>query len=169
MAVYLYTFHTYRSWSPDHRRGFVQRKQGILPPDAAMAAAYSRRARFERFTLDEPARRVALDAVRQTCAAASRSDWELHLAVAVFNHLHVLVSWRHFTDADRVKAVLHRAITVHLRDAFGLPAGRPVLSRGGSRKRITTPKHYNHLKHTYLPSHRKYGGVILMPPNRSAS
>ena len=163
MAVYLFTFHTYRSWMPDHRRGYVKRKHGIQPSDAQMATAYQRRARFERIVLDEPARTVALKAVDRVCSAPSRPDWELHLAVAVFNHVHALVSWRQFIDVVRARAVLHRAITVDLRDALGLPTGRPVLSRGGSRKRVVTRRHYDHLKHTYLPSHRKYGGVVLMP------
>ena len=164
MPVYLFTFHTYRSWMPDHRRGYVKRDRGILPPDPAMASAYARRARFDRLVLDIPSRQVALDALQRICNQPARTTWQLHQAVAVFNHIHALVSWRDATDSLRVRAVLHRAITVDVRDALGLPQGRPVLARGGSRKPVRTRDHFDRLSLRYLPSHRKYDGVLLHEP-----
>jgi hypothetical protein len=163
MAVYLFTFHAYRSWMPDHRRGFVQRGRGIVAPDPRLADAYARRARFERVRWDDADADTLLLAARQTCETPAR-QWRLHIGVAVFNHVHLLVSWRYYADAARVKAVFHRALTVALRDAHGDPPCRPRLARGGSRKRITARAHFLHLRHTYLPTHRKYGGRTLIPP-----
>ena len=160
MAVYLFTFHTYRSWMSDHRRGYVRRGSGIVAPSRGAAAAYARRARFQRVMLRDQECRVAVDAIARVCDHPARADWHLHIAVAVFNHIHALVSWRHFAEVKHAQATLHRAITVDLRDALGLPPGRPVLSRGGSHKRILTRPHFRHLLHTYLPAHAKFGGAI---------
>ena len=40
MPCYLFTYHAYGSWMPDRPQGYVQRKQGILPPDAVLAQKY---------------------------------------------------------------------------------------------------------------------------------
>ncbi|MEX0775976.1 MAG: hypothetical protein WD042_09720 [Phycisphaeraceae bacterium] len=164
MAVYLFTFHAYRSWMPDHRRGYVRRGRGILNPDQAMAANYRRRARFEAVRFDDHDCQTLLDAAQTLCQSPARAGWRLHTGVAVFNHVHLLVSWRGYVAAQRAKAALHRALTVELRDAHDAPPGRPWLARNGSIKRITTRRHFEHLLHTYLPSHRKYGGALLIPP-----
>jgi hypothetical protein len=158
MAVYLFTFHTYRSWMPDHRRGFVKRGRGIQPPDPRRAAAYAARARHDRAFLDREACAVALGAIQSACNKPSR-NWRMHLGVAVFNHLHALVSWPTFHNVKRVRAVLHHAVNVALRDHVA--SDHPWLSRGGSLKRIEARPHFEHLVHGYLPSHRKYGGVML--------
>ncbi|MEM1355661.1 MAG: hypothetical protein AAGH88_12345 [Planctomycetota bacterium] len=42
MPVYHFTFHAYGTWMPDHAKGYVRRKLGILPPDAKMAEQYRR-------------------------------------------------------------------------------------------------------------------------------
>jgi len=95
--------------------------------------------------------------------ARAKAGWRFHIGVAVFNHLHLLVSWREFVSAGRTKAMFHRAMTVAMRDARGAGNGRPWLSRGGSVKRIETRRHFDHLLKTYLPSHQKYGGKVLIP------
>lgn len=110
---------------------------------------------------------MLLDTAAEECDRPSRG-WRLQLGAAVFNHVHLLVSWPVFFDADRAKAVLHRALNVALRDAHGAPNGRPFLSRGGSAKRVRDLEHFNHLCRTYLPSHRKYGGIIYVPTGDDA-
>jgi hypothetical protein len=37
VAVYLFTYHAYRSWNADHRRGYTNKDEGVLPPDVQMA------------------------------------------------------------------------------------------------------------------------------------
>lgn len=176
MPVYMFTYHTYRSWMPGHRRGYTKRKRGVLPSDPAMARRYRDRARFERVVWEDADKRTALGAVVRVCGHPDRSDWRLYEAVAVFNHLHVIVSWRDETAASSrcveagtrgadtaakgVSKVLHRAVTVDVRDGRGWDAGRPVLTRGGDRKRVWDAGHLTHLLENYLPRHRRYGGVL---------
>lgn len=62
--------------------------------------------------------------------------------------------------AKGVGRVLHRAVTVEVRDARGWEAGRPVLARGGHRKRVLDGRHLAYLVGVYLPGHRRYGGVL---------
>jgi hypothetical protein len=189
MPVYLFTFHTYRSWMPDHRRGYTKRKRGVLPRDPAMARRYAGRARFERVVWGQADQRAALRAVGRVCGHPDRADWRLHGAVAVFNHLHGVVSWpneaaassprgarsedaaahkaargadtaAHDAAARAASKVLHRAVTVDVRDARGWDAGRAVLSRGGDRKRVGDAEHLAYLVEVYLPRHRRYGGLL---------
>jgi hypothetical protein len=40
MPCYLFNYHAHGSWMPDHRREYVKRHKGILPPDTEMAARY---------------------------------------------------------------------------------------------------------------------------------
>ncbi|MEM9915352.1 MAG: hypothetical protein AAF911_10345 [Planctomycetota bacterium] len=174
MPVYLFTYHTYRSWMPDHPRGYTKRKRGVLPSDPVMARRYAGRAKFERVLWDEADREVALRAVARVCEHPDREDWRLHEAVAVFNHLHVVVSWEGKdaasslgeearvadTAARGASKVLHRAITVDVRDSRGWEAGRAVLSRGGDRKRVRDKRHLKYLVEVYLPRHKRYGGVL---------
>ena len=159
MPVYLFTFHAYRSWGPGHRRGFVRRRRGVTQADPALAQTYDRRARHEpvRFTTDEA--EALLAAAAEACATPARR-WRLHLGAAVSNHVHVLVSWDGFHPAERAKAVLHRALTVALRDRRGAATNRPLLARGGSQKRVRDRAHFEHLVHDYLPAHRKHAGVL---------
>jgi len=159
VAVYLITFHSYCSWLPDHPRGYVRRKKGILPADPKMSTNYRHRAKHERVRFTSEDCDFLLDLAINECSQSSR-QWQLHMGVAVFNHVHLLVSWAAITPIDRVQAVLHRALNVGMRDRHHAANGRPFLSRGGSVKRVADHAHYNHLVHTYLPSHRKYGGVL---------
>jgi REP element-mobilizing transposase RayT len=153
VAVYLFTFHAYRSWMPDHRRGFVQRGKGILKPSPQMAQSYARRARFERMVFDDRLCSLIDQAAKEICGDRG---WRLHAVVVVWSHLHALVSWQGFVDARRVRAVLHHGITTRLRDWTG--RRRTWLARGGSLKRVEHRRHFHHHMTLYLPGHRRYGG-----------
>ncbi|MEX0774362.1 MAG: hypothetical protein WD042_01475 [Phycisphaeraceae bacterium] len=153
MAVYMFTYHAYRSWMPDNRRGYVRRKKGIQPPDPRMAENYRRRARHAAVHFDDELCESIIDAARGVCR---RKNWRCHADVAVWSHFHVVVSWRQFVDARRARTVLRRAITVELRDRQN--QRRPWLSRGESTKRVRDRRHLDHLVKTYLPTHRRYGG-----------
>jgi hypothetical protein len=48
MAVYHFTLHAYRSWSPAHPRGYTQRGKGYQPSDPAKAEEYDGRAKFPK-------------------------------------------------------------------------------------------------------------------------
>jgi len=40
MPVFLFSYHAYRSWMPDHERGYTQRRGDILPTNDVMAALF---------------------------------------------------------------------------------------------------------------------------------
>jgi len=153
MAVYLITIHAYRSWLPDHPRGYVQRKRGIQRSDPEQAAAYTRRAKHERRRFDDAMCRALVEASRQ---AATRWDWRWHAAVAVWSHVHVQVSWETFVEGKAARQLLKRHLTEHMNEAYG--DDHPWFSRAGSVKRVVDRDHFDRLVYEYLPSHKKYGG-----------
>ena len=162
MPVYLFTLHTYRSWMPANRRGYVRRKAGcslpgVLPPDSEMHQRYADRARGPAAVrLDRLQCCVAVDAVRAAC---DRYGWRCHAAVAVWSHVHALISWPGFHDTAQVRKLLKRTITQGLnRDSVHAP--QRILSAAGSRKRVKDRSHFDHLMQCYLPSHQRYAGVL---------
>ena len=44
MAVYHFTIHAFRSWRPDHPRGYTRKGEGYQPPDEEMAEKYDQAA-----------------------------------------------------------------------------------------------------------------------------
>ena len=49
MPCYLFTYHGYGTWLPDRSRGYVRRKEGILPTDEApMAECYRKRTNVKK-------------------------------------------------------------------------------------------------------------------------
>ncbi|MFA7237781.1 MAG: hypothetical protein WC058_13035 [Phycisphaeraceae bacterium] len=127
MAVFLYTIHAYRSWMPDHKRGFVLRGKGIQKPDAKRASWYHTLAKHDRMVFSDARCGQIIDAVKEVCA---NKQWRLHGVVVVWTHLHLIVSWAAYADARRARAVIKKAITTWLRDATG--EHRKWLSGGGS-------------------------------------
>lgn len=155
MAVYLFTLHTYRSWMPNHQRGYVQRGQGVHGTDIQMHQAYVERARGRAVRLDGAMCRVVIAASRQAC---EKFDWRCHMIAVVWSHVHVLVSWHGYRDWQSVRSLLKRTVTQRLNEHAG--EKRQWLSRAGSRKRVRDRGHFDHLVTRYLPSHQKYGGLI---------
>ncbi len=156
MAVYLFTLHTYRSWMPDHKRGYVKRKQGILSTDEDRAEAYTRRANHERFLLTGD---HCDTVIATTIATCGKYHWQPHAIIVVPNHLHVLISWRGYHKLESIRALLKRALTQTLRQHLPDPR-QPVFSRAGSIKRVKHPAHYQHLMRHYLPAHGRYRGKL---------
>jgi REP element-mobilizing transposase RayT len=153
MAVFMLTLHAYRSWMPDHPRGFVIRGKGIQGPDPRLARRYHALARHERMVFSDERCEQIIAAVREEC---EKQQWRLLAIVVVWTHMHVIVSWQGFRSVKRVRAVLKRAITTWLRDWSG--EQRKWLAGGGSIKRVRDRDHYLHLTRRYLPRHRRYGG-----------
>ena len=129
MAVYLFTFHAYRSWLPNHRRGYVRRHQGILPTDATMSDIYVRRARFDAVRFTPAMAQVIIERAQQAC---TQYDWRCHCITVVWSHVHVLMSWRGFRAFESVRAMLRRELTRSLRVSFSRNADQPFFSRGSS-------------------------------------
>lgn len=156
MAVYLFTFHAYRSWLPDHRRGYVKRHQGILPPDAQMSEHYVRRARFDAVRFSPAMAQRIIECTQQVC---QQYEWRCHCITVVWSHVHILLSWRGFRAFDGVRTMLKRELGRGLRQRFTNNLTQPFFSRGSSRRRIIDRRHFDHLMNTYLPAHRKYHGI----------
>ena len=53
MPVYHFTVHAYRSWRPDHPRGYTDKGKGYQPPDPDRADDYDRAAKQDPVTFDK--------------------------------------------------------------------------------------------------------------------
>ena len=67
MPCYLFTYHAFGSWMPDHRRGFVRRRHGILAPSIKTANQYRDRMVHDAVVFDANMQRRLID---ETLAAA---------------------------------------------------------------------------------------------------
>ena len=149
MAVYFMTLHAYRSWPPDHPRGYVRRHEGILPPDPERAGEYDERATQEPVTFDAEMQNVMIAGAYDIC---TRRKWRLHAIVFEPNHVHLLISWHGFTPWLDVRAKVKTLLSLFLGRLVS-EQGRNWFVDGGSRKRVTTPGHFNYLIETYIPKH----------------
>ena len=133
VPVYLLTFHAYRSWRPDHHKGYVRRGEGILPPDATMAAQYDRNATRPQVTFDNQLQRILVEGTRDIC---DRRDWRLHCVATEPTHLHALVSWLDNTvDWKFVHDTLKRLLGMMLAQRTQTK-GQKWFVRKGSRRRV---------------------------------
>ncbi len=90
MPVYLFTYHAYQSWLPDHRRGFVKKDRGIQPTNKPLADAYRRAAKAESFEFTPLTQHHLIFKARAVCTG---DGYRLHGAATEPTHLHALVSW----------------------------------------------------------------------------
>jgi REP element-mobilizing transposase RayT len=153
VPVFMFTLHAYRSWMPDHRRGYVVRGKGIHKTDAERARRYHDMAKHERMVFHDERCEQIIAAAREVCGD---KQWRLHAVVAVWTHVHVLVSWHDFYDAKRARAVIKRGLSTRLRDWSG--ERHKWFAGAGSVKHVRDRKHFQYLMREYLPRHRKYGG-----------
>jgi REP element-mobilizing transposase RayT len=149
MAVYFFTLHAYRSWRPDHPRGYVRRGEGILPSEPKRAAQYDANAKQEPAIFAPEMQRVMIAGAADICA---QRQWRLHAIGFEPNHVHLLVSWRDFTDWLEVRAKLKNLLSLFLGRLVGIE-GRTWFTDAGSRKRVATRDHFDYLIGTYIPKH----------------
>ncbi len=151
VPVYLLTFHAYRSWRPDHPKGYVRQGEGILPPDTEMATQYDRNATRPQVTFDNNLQEILVEGTRDIC---ERRDWRLHYVATEPTHMHALISW---TDGELdwkfVHDTLKRLLGMMLAQQTQTK-GRKWFVRKGSRKRVRDQAHYEYLMNEYLPKHR---------------
>jgi hypothetical protein len=67
VPVYHFTLHAYRSWSPDHPRGYTQRGKGYQPPDAEQAEKYDQRAKQPVATFDPEVQKLLIRIAHDFC------------------------------------------------------------------------------------------------------
>ncbi|MCC7145995.1 MAG: hypothetical protein IT443_06080 [Phycisphaeraceae bacterium] len=156
MPVYLLTFHTYRSWTADHPKGYVQRrKPGIQPPNIPLAAARDQLARQLPVLLNRKQQMKLIQHARDIC---SRRNWNLYAAAVTPTHLHLLLGWRQGIGVQEVSTALKRLMGLMLSRESGKTGGH-WFSRGCSRRPVTDKKHLEHLVAEYLPRHQFQNGA----------
>jgi REP element-mobilizing transposase RayT len=87
--------------------------------------------------------------------AATHQRFRLHAAATETTHVHVLMSWADERAPIRLNEGIKKSLSLRLeKDA----AKRKWLAKGASKQRVKDEAHFNHLKKTYLPSHRGWKG-----------
>jgi hypothetical protein len=147
MPCYLFSYHAYGSWLPDHRRGYVRRKKGILPSDDRIAAKYRANLTTPTVLFNRRIQRLLID---EALIAASFQNLRCHYLAAEPTHIHVLVSWRIDREWRTVRAKLRESLSRRLNTDF---ARRPWFSKSPSRKRVNDRQHFDYLANVYLPKH----------------
>lgn len=156
MPVYLFTFHTYRSWMPDHRRGYTKRNKGYQKPDPNMAQEYSDRANHDdEVLLDRDLQRALIEESIRSCKF---QKLQTHAFFTEPSHIHQLVSWKDRRGWLKVRMALKRSLSRRLNQISRDERNGTflALSRGASRKHVLNRKHFDQLKDTYS---RRHGGL----------
>jgi len=150
MPVYMFTFHAYGSWMPDHPRGYAQRGAGILPPDSGMADRYRRRMKQPETTFTRARQRILVEG---SIDIGERRSWRPHAVGTDRTHVHILMSWTDQKTAwPFVRDTLKRLLGMMLSQAEDVRGVR-WFSRKGSRKRVRDRGHFEYLITSYLPDH----------------
>ena len=150
MAVYLFTYHGYRTWRPDNPRGYVKPGTGILDLDEKMAQCYGSQAQQKPTLFKQDHQKILIWTAHDAC---HRRQWQLHYIATETTHVHVLVSWREFMPWEEVSKRLKNLMSLMLGRKLDAPGGK-WFSRKGSRKRVQDKQHFDYLVGHYLPSHR---------------
>jgi hypothetical protein len=150
LAVYLFTYHAYRSWNADHRRGYTRKDEGVLPPDQKRAEFYDRKAKQPPVEFDRAIQAVLIAGAADVCR---HRRWRFHAAGTDPTHGHFLISWNEFTSWSDVSDKLKNLLSPFL-GRLADETGRRWFSAQQSRKRVTTPEHFDYLVTRYLPGQR---------------
>ena len=147
MPCYLFTYHAYGSWMPDRARGFVKRKQGILPRDVSMAANYQAAMQDTAVVFDDAVQELILDAI---LASQEPQSFDPYFVSADISHVHLLTGWHDERTWLRMRSTIKGSVTRHLNSQLSC---REWFVEGGSRKRVRDRAHFEYLVTTYLPRH----------------
>ncbi len=153
MPVFVFTYHAYRSWLPDHPRGYIERGKGRQFPSEREAERYRQNAQHDEFTFTSELQALLIAESRNAC---NHQGLRLHLAATEPTHVHVLVSWMGDKAAQQVSKSLKSSLTRALRkhsDIHDVESARPFFSHGSDRTRLHTRDHFNHWMNKYGPSH----------------
>lgn len=148
VAVYLFTFHAYRSWLPDRPQGYVRRGKGVQAPDKKMAELYKRDAKHPAMRFDAQMQDSLVTTTRSIC---TKNGWRLHQVRATTTHVHALVSWPEFVEWKSISNTLKRHLGAQL--SKSLDGRGPWFSRSSSRKHVCDQRHLEYLMEEYLPKH----------------
>jgi REP element-mobilizing transposase RayT len=157
VPVYLFTFHGYMTWLPDHPRGYTLRGAGYQEPDEKRAEWYRRNAgNVDACLFNDDLMRAVIDEAQTACR---HQRLRLHSATTETTHLHYLVSWTDDRDWMTVRKGFKMSLSLRLkREGDQAPSTARTLTviklgSAGSRKKVKDRQHFDYLMQTYLPSH----------------
>lgn len=147
MPCYLFTYHAYGSWLPDHPRGYVHRGDGMLPPDDHMAELYRNNLKQAIVTVDRRVQRLLIEGSLDACKC---QQLRRHFIATEPTHVHVLASW----TTDRKWQIVRRQIRGSITRQLNAEIRRQEwFSKSPSRKRVKDLRHFNYLTTDYLVKH----------------
>jgi len=148
MPCYLFTYHGYGTWMPDHCRGYVRRGEGVLATDTHMAVCYDRNLRQNLVYFDAKVQQSLIDTTRSACEFLKG---RCHAVASERSHVHVLLSWNSNRTWQGVSRAIKTALTRRLNEGT---ERQKWFSKGGSRKQVKDREHFEYLLEVYLPRHR---------------
>lgn len=148
MPVYLFTYHAYRSWMPDHPRGYTKRGVGQFLPDPEMARKYEQRAGQDVTIFDNDIQSRIVSHVR---TIPSFIPIQLYAITTEPTHIHVLCGWQADRTWESVRESIKTSITKFLKSLDHTPPLK--LSRGASRRHVQKQEHFDFHMFEYLPKH----------------
>ena len=149
MAVYHFTLHAFGTWRADHPRGYTIRGKGYQPPDREEQSRRDQNLTQPVISFDEPMQRILIVGTYDIC---HRRGWRFHGAGNDATHFHALISWKDYVHWQNVRDKLKNLLSLFLGRWTGIE-NQTWFVEGGSRKRVATRGHYNHLLETYFPDH----------------
>lgn len=147
MPCYLFTYHAYGSWLPDHVRGYVHRGQGVLAPDQHMAELYRANLKGHAVRFTAALQRRIIEAALEACGC---QQLRCHCIATESTHIHILASWNSHRTWVLARKQIRRNITERLNQLKQRPNW---FSKSPSRKRVQDRTHFDYLISTYLPRH----------------
>jgi hypothetical protein len=150
VAVYHFTLHAYRSWRPDHPRGYTRKGIGYLPRDTDRADEYDRNAKQEEVFFDELTQREILFFTLEICR---NLGWTLEGAGFDPTHAHLVLSWCGFVPWGEVDRRLKNLLVTMLNRRRGTPGKRWFVRRRSAPRRVKVRPHFDYLLTKYLPDH----------------
>ena len=147
MPCYLFTWHAYGSWLPDHPNGHTHWSRGYEPTNVALALRYRQQQKEPTVKFTAGLQREIIEELRQS---STQQHCRLHYVATDLTHLHALVSWQDNQSWQKRRRALRRSLSLHLNQR----GHRKWFSRGGAPKQVKTQNHFSHLVTTYLPKHQ---------------
>ena len=132
---------------PDHDRGYVRRKEGILATDLKMSTYYRRNLLHDPVIISREMQSLLINA---SLEAFKFQDLRGHYIATETTHLHLLVSWHSNATWQLVRRRLGSSLTRCLNREI---ERRPWFSKQPSRKHVREQQHFDYLLNSYLPKH----------------
>lgn len=148
MPCYHFTFHGYGTWMPDKKKGYVKRREGVLPTDQSMAQNYRAKQKQSPVYFSKAQQETISATLR---IAGQHLGATVHCVATEPTHFHVVISWSHERAWDLMRRSLRSALTRKLNEQFGK---REWFVKSASRKQVKDHSHFCYLIREYLLSHR---------------